>query len=156
MLDLVKPSLKKVRIIMNSVFGISVFGILVIIIPLISGVLLIVFSKGKAKSYPACGKCGYDVSGSVGAVSRCPECGLDFTVAGINPAGDKRNPLMLTSGIILLVLSLGCFSSLFLANSSRVRQQTIVAPAPPPQPTAPTPVAPPQQQSPSTDQSESD
>jgi len=113
---------------------VSVFGIVFILALLTSAVLLIVFSRGKGKSYPSCGKCGYDVSGSVGSVTRCPECGLEFTEAGIIPPGGKRNPIMLLGGIALLVLALGCFGSIFLARTSQIQQQRMLIPT---QPAAP-------------------
>lgn len=122
---------------------VGVFGILVILVPLIAGILLIVFSRSKGKSYPACGKCGYDISGSVGSVIRCPECGMDFTEAGITPPGGKRNPFMLVGGILLIVMSLGCVGSLFLAGTAQVQRQTIPrtfqpnAPVPPKAPAPP-------------------
>lgn len=114
---------------------VSVFGLVFVLALLTAAVLLIVFSRGKGNSYPACGKCGYDVSGSVGSVTRCPECGLDFTEAGIIPPGSKRNPFMFVGGIVLLVLTLGCFGSLFLAGTSSV--QTISIPAQPITPAQP-------------------
>ena len=82
--------------------------VLVVVAPLIIGVLLIVKSKGRGPSYPACGGCGYDVSGTVGNAARCPECGKDFVVVGIVPPVGKRNRGMLLTGVAVLLIPLMC------------------------------------------------
>ena len=101
-------------------------AILVYLIPMlimvVAGVLLIVFSRARGTAYPSCGRCGYDVSGSIGSVTRCPECGRDFTEVGILPPGRKRNPFMIGAGVVLIVLPLGCFgSTLLLARGAAVQ-----------------------------------
>ncbi len=102
----------------------SIIVILVLLIPLLSGALLIIFARRGGKGYPACGKCGYDVGGSVGTVTRCPECGSAFTEAGILPPRGKRNPFMLASGIALVVFGLGCVgTALITARYSMAEQQ---------------------------------
>ena len=51
--------------------------LLLLLLPIIAGVILIIMSRRRSKGYPACGKCGYDVSGTLGTTTaRCPECGL--------------------------------------------------------------------------------
>ncbi len=107
--------------------GVSV-AILVYLIPMlimvVAGVLLIVFSRARGTAYPSCGRCGYDVSGSIGSVTRCPECGRDFTEVGILPPGRKRNPFMIGAGVVLIVLPLGCFGSSLLFASATAVQAT--------------------------------
>ena len=101
----------------------GIIGILVLLIPLMLGALLIIFARRSGKGYPACGKCGYDVGGSVGSVTRCPECGSPFTEAGILPPRGKRNPIMLASGISLLVVALGCVGTAFITARSAITQR---------------------------------
>ncbi|MEE9129388.1 MAG: hypothetical protein V3T84_05170 [Phycisphaerales bacterium] len=105
--------------------SVGIIGHLLLLIPFLSGALLIIiFSRRRGKGYPACGKCGYDVGGSVGTVTRCPECGSAFTEAGILPPRGKRNLLMLASGIALVVFVLGCVgTALITARYSMAEQQ---------------------------------
>lgn len=106
----------------------GIIGILFLLIPLGSGALLIIFARRRGKGYPACGKCGYDVSGSVGTVTRCPECGSAFTEVGILPPRGKRNPIMLALGIVIIVSVLGCVGTgLITARSARIQQRAAVA-----------------------------
>ena len=110
----------------------SIIVILVLLIPLLLGALLIILARRGGKGYPACGKCGYDVGGSVGTVTRCPECGSPFTEAGILPPRGKRNPIMLTSGIVLVVLVLGCVGTALttaLYSTRKAEQQRAAAAA---------------------------
>ncbi len=71
------------------------------------GVLLLLRSRPRGPGHPACGKCGYDVGGSVGTVTRCPECGSPFMEVGILPPRGKRNSIMLASGIVIIVFVVG-------------------------------------------------
>ncbi len=121
----------------------GLFGILFLIIvavPLAGGVLLIVFSGRRAPGHPACGKCGYNVHGSIGSVTRCPECGADFGQAGIMPprGNRKRNPFMIVAGVVLIVSSLGCLGSTLLlplaARAQRSAAQKAAAAQPAPAP----------------------
>ncbi len=105
-------------------------AILVFFIPMLImvalGVLLIVFSRARGTAYPSCGRCGYDVSGSIGSVTRCPECGRDFTEVRILPPGRKRNPFMIGAGVVLIVVPLGCFGSSLLLARATTAQATAV------------------------------
>ncbi len=104
-------------------------------IPLAIGVVLLVRSRPRGPGYPACGKCGYDVSGSVGSVTRCPECGSFFTEVGILPPRPRRNPVMLTVGALLIVVVVGCLGTSFSlqlaarARAEAARAQAITAQA---------------------------
>ncbi len=55
-------------------------------------VTLAVRARWKRRGYPSCGRCGYDVSRTVGVVARCPECGSAFTEVGIVPPHRRRKP----------------------------------------------------------------
>lgn len=110
------------------------------LVPLVLGIWLIVKSRG-GMGYPSCGKCGYDVSGTVGSEIRCPECGAEFTTVGIVPPR-TTNKSMRVTGICLLVIPLTCGGGLVLTgimSATRARSQVImaapVAPAAPTQPT---------------------
>ncbi len=104
-----------------------VFGFMLLLpmgILLAIGVLLLVRSRPRGRGHPACGKCGYDVSGSVGSVTRCPECGSFFTEVGILPPRPRRNPVMLTVGALLIVVVVGCLGTSFsLQLAARARAQ---------------------------------
>ena len=121
------------------VVGLLVFLIMVAV-PLAGGVLLIVFSRRRGADHPACGKCGYNVHGSIGSVTRCPECGADFGQAGITPpvGNRKRNPFMIAAGVVLIVSSLGCLGSTLLlplaARTQRSAAQKAAAAQPAPAP----------------------
>ncbi len=88
--------------------------LIMMVVPLVGGVLLIVFSRRRGPDHPACGKCGYNVHASIGSVTRCPECGADFGQAGITPPRGKRNPFMIAAGVALIVLSVGCLGPALL------------------------------------------
>ena len=107
---------------MTASSGVAVLYLILMLIMVVGGVLLIVFSRTRGTDYPSCGRCGYDVSGSVGSVTRCPECGCDFTEVGILPPRRKRNPFMIAGGVVLIVLAVGCVSlSLLFATGARVQ-----------------------------------
>ncbi len=93
---------------------VGILVLLILVAALAGGVLLIVFSGRRGPGHPACGKCGYNVHGSIGSVTRCPECGADFGEAGITPPRGKRNPFMIAGGVVLIVSSLGCLGSTLL------------------------------------------
>lgn len=103
-----------------SIIGLLVM-VLVVVAPLIIGVLLIVKSKGRGPSYPACGGCGYDVTGTVGNAARCPECGKDFVVVGIVPPVGKRNRGMLLAGVAVLLIPLMCVGGGFFIAFLRIQ-----------------------------------
>ena len=80
------------------------------------------------RPYPSCGRCGYDVSGSIGSVTRCPECGTLFAEAGIRPPGRGLRTRIgaRVAGVGLLVLGLACLGtgvSAQLAAQARLRAE---------------------------------
>lgn len=70
------------------------------------GIMLITRSRGKALGYPACGKCSYDLTGTIGNQTRCPECGAAFADVGILAPTARRNRPVMWAGIVLVVLPL--------------------------------------------------
>ncbi len=104
---------------------VGILVLLILVAALAGGVLLIVFSGRRGPGHPACGKCGYIVHGSIGSVTRCPECGADFGQAGITPpvGNRKRNPFMIAAGVVLIVSSLGCLGpALLLPLAARAQR----------------------------------
>ena len=102
----------------------AAFFLLLCAIPLALGVILVVRSKQRGHGYPACGGCGYDVSGSMGSVVRCPECGALFTEVGITPPRGRRNRTMLVCGIILLAVFVSCLGTGGIAMFAGTRAMT--------------------------------
>lgn len=78
---------------------------ILVVIPAAAGVVLISRSRRGGAPYPTCGRCAYDLSGSIGATIRCPECGSAFAEVGIVPPRRQRKPAMLWSGVGLLVVA---------------------------------------------------
>lgn len=97
---------------------ITVIGFLVLMaVPVVGGVMLIILSRKRGKGFPACGKCGYDVSGTLGTTNaRCPECGSDFGIVGITPAVSQSNTPAMIAGIALIALPLMCFGGLMITS----------------------------------------
>ncbi len=91
------------------------------LLPLVVGILLVGLSR-RGLGYPACGGCMYDLSGSIGVATRCPECGEDFANVGIVPPKGRRNRIMVWTGVVLIVLALWC-AGVYVAFSLSGRQQ---------------------------------
>ena len=100
-------------------------ALLILLIPLVLGIILIVKSKPRGRSYPACGRCHYDLSGSVGVAARCPECGADFLEAGIIPPGGRRNPTMVGVGIVLLLIPITCAGTLAVTATMAYQRRSV-------------------------------
>lgn len=116
--------------------GISFFFMILVLLgigPLIAGIALILTARTRGKGHPACGRCGYDVTGSIGTVNRCPECGGTFTEVGVLPAGARRSRPMFWGGVMLLLfplLNFGLFLGIPAVLSYRqltANQQAVVA-----------------------------
>jgi hypothetical protein len=104
--------------------------VLFVVLPLIAGAWLIVASRKKGLGFPACGGCQYDLSGTIGAATRCPECGAEFAVVGILAPGGARNRKLLWSGIVVLMIPITCTGFLALsrfAASQRAAQARVNA-----------------------------
>src|SRR5688572_1857227 len=106
--------------------------IVFLVVPLIGGIVLIVKSRRRGLGYPACGTCHYNVTGTVGNATRCPECGADLLTVGVLAPQGQRNTLMLWFGIVLLAIPLSCaglnaVAFLIAAPSVRRAQQAAAA-----------------------------
>lgn len=103
---------------------------LLLVVPAAAGILLIVLSRRGGLGYPSCGASQYNLSAIVGAVDRCPECGALFVEAGIQPPRGKRKPVLLWSGIALLLLPLTCFGFFtYQASQSAIRARAMAVQA---------------------------
>ena len=93
-----------------------------VVVPLGVGIWLIVRGFRGGPAFPSCGKCGYDVTGTIGSATRCPECGTQFAEAGIIKPRGKQRPLMTIGGLVLIVAAVGCLGtsmSMFGAMGTR-------------------------------------
>ena len=117
---------------------VSLFPFIIVLIPIAAGILLVGLSRRGGLGFPACGRCGYDLSGSIGVATRCPECGGDFANVGIVPPKGRRNRIMVWAGAALIVIPLTCagvgLASAFVAyqqaaqaRSAAVQQQAAIA-----------------------------
>ncbi len=89
---------------------ISPLYIALIAMQVVAGVWLFVRGLRGGSGFPSCGGCGYDLTGSLGSVACCPECGSAFAKVGIDKPGPRQRPLLLLAGAALLltaVCSLG-------------------------------------------------
>jgi hypothetical protein len=122
---------------MSAAIGISFLAIMVLVVPLVTGIVLIILARKRSPGHPACGKCGYDVSGSVGEVTQCPECGELFTEVGITPRVPKGRPVMMGVGIALIALVGTCFAGMMLMTATAATRTVAPPPAATAQPTMP-------------------
>ncbi|MHC4947650.1 MAG: hypothetical protein ACYTG1_05245 [Planctomycetota bacterium] len=125
---------------MSIALVVALVMLLALLSALVGGVLLLARSRTGGLGFPACGGCQYDLTGSIGSVTRCPECGGDIAVVGIIPPGGRRNPTRVAVGVMLVLLSLMCLGGMAFSLLAS-RSVTRVAPLPPPV-TTPTPGGP--------------
>lgn len=99
----------------------ATWGLFVCLIPvamLVGGTVLVVLARprrGAGHGGPACGNCGYNLTGST-TVNRCPECGKLFIEAGVvqqAPTGWRKWRLI--AGIVLLCMPMLWMLAGFLA-----------------------------------------
>ena len=125
----------------------ALIAFLLLLIPLlgvVGGVALAVRARWKRREYPSCGRCGYDVSRTVGVVARCPECGAAFTEVGIVPPRrrSKPRPALLAWSVATLLLVTAVLAATLLhhratiaearAAQMRAAMQQALAPVPVP------------------------
>lgn len=97
---------------------------------LAAGIYLIRSSRKRAAAGgPACGHCGYNLTGAPG--NRCPECGRLFIEAGVLAARTTGSRPRRTIGILACVTALVLLTVLFLGNTlahrAAVARQAAVA-----------------------------
>ena len=79
------------------------------------GFILTLRSKKHGLGYPACGGCSYDLTGSMGSATRCPECGASLADVGVLPAQTSRSKGMFLVGVLLMILPVSCAGFMVLA-----------------------------------------
>ncbi len=101
--------------------GLVVMGIgLLFVGSLAAGIYLIRSSRKRAETGgPACGHCGYNLTGAPG--NRCPECGRLFIEAGVLTVRSTGSRPRRTIGILACVTALVLLIALFLGNTLAFR-----------------------------------
>jgi len=89
-------------------------------LPLASAIAILWIVQRRRRPYPACGRCRYDVSGSIGSVTRCPECGVAFAEGGILPP--RRVSRALVGLTIAVPVFFATFVSLGVAHQMATRR----------------------------------
>ena len=56
------------------------------------------------RAYPSCGRCRFNLAGTLGQSDTCPECGTSIGVAGVCPVRSKQSALFGTVVIIIVVV----------------------------------------------------
>ncbi len=88
-----------------------IYTFLGVVVPVGVGIWLVVRGFRGGPTFPSCGKCGYDVTGTIGSATRCPECGSPFAEVGIVAPRGKQRPLMTIGGLVLIVGAMGCLGT---------------------------------------------
>jgi hypothetical protein len=103
------------------------FPLLVIIgvaAPLVAGAVVMILGLRRGPTTARCGRCRYDLSGSVGGGSdRCPECGALFVEVGITPPRRRRPALVVTGAAMLLLALLSALTFASVATSQRAAER---------------------------------
>jgi hypothetical protein len=81
------------------------------VLPLVVGTWLTWRGLRGGPDFPSCGKCRYDVTGSIGTATRCPECGSPFAEVGIVKPRGRQRPLLVFGGLVLVVAAVGCLGT---------------------------------------------
>lgn len=115
-------------------FGQALVVLLFFVVPLAIGLMVLRRSRGVNRPNPMCGRCGYDVTGTIGQAARCPECGSEFAQVGILPVAARRNPVMLFLGVALLGFPLTCGGGMLALHAARSSRMAATAPIPAPRP----------------------
>jgi hypothetical protein len=71
---------------------------------IIVGSLLLQVAGERTRRHPLCGRCGYDLAGSLESSSICSECGGAFAVTGIVPIHEPRQitPWAIGAGLLII------------------------------------------------------
>lgn len=102
---------------------------LTLIVPLVGGIALIIKSRGRGLGFPSCGGCQYNLTGTIGAASRCPECGAEFVNVGIVPPNSQRNRPLFWIGVSLLLVPSTCVGLTLVSAMTYGRAQQSAAAA---------------------------
>ena len=89
----------------------SILALSILVVLLLVGVVVALLAIRKTlptgEPDPTCGRCGYNLTGSVS--NRCPECGALFIEAGVilGTPSPRRAPWVLVSLVVLSMLFVG-------------------------------------------------
>jgi hypothetical protein len=61
-------------------------------------------SRERVRGHPACGRCGYNLTGLPATSDACSECGCALAKVGIRPCREPRRPWPWTIGTALVVI----------------------------------------------------
>ncbi|MHC5024553.1 MAG: hypothetical protein ACYTGG_11720 [Planctomycetota bacterium] len=89
-------------------FVLAFAGLALLLLCLMTGVVLIVVARRARRQFPSCGACRYDLTGTIGEATRCPECGAEFVRVGILPPRRTSRPVTMTVGVVLIIAPLTC------------------------------------------------
>jgi hypothetical protein len=67
------------------------------------GLTLMFADRKRRPPHATCGACAYNLTGSLGATTTCPECGSPFETAGVQPAGTGQRSVRFLVGVGLLL-----------------------------------------------------
>ncbi len=108
-----------------------VYTFVAVLLPLSVGTWLALRGLRGGPDFPSCGKCRYDVTGSIGSATRCPECGSPFAEVGIVRPRGRHRPLLTIGGLILVVSAVGCLgtslSRLMAWKAQQARQAALIS-----------------------------
>lgn len=100
-----------------------ILSVVLVLVVVLAGCGIVVASTRKRRPFASCGKCGYDVTATVGSSPRCPECGAQFTEVGVRPPERVRGA-MLAAGLAI-VLGGGCLGAGALSSIVAYREAAI-------------------------------
>ena len=87
--------------------GIVLFVLAAVALPvlglIILGLTLMFADRKQQPPHATCGECAYNLTGSLGATTTCPECGSPFETAGVLPAGTGQRSVRFLVGVGLLL-----------------------------------------------------
>lgn len=66
------------------------------------------------RAHARCGGCGYPVTGVLGKVTQCPECGANFEEVGIKARVDRRESLR--DALVVLAIPIPLWAILLLVS----------------------------------------
>lgn len=111
--------------------------LILLVVAAVSIVLRDQFLNRPRRSFPACGRCGYNLTGNTS--NRCPECGGLFIEVGVVTTGDRSDrrgwlaPLLIgVAGFVMLMIAISAFQMLVLRArqaEALARQQALAAQA---------------------------
>ena len=105
---------------MDVLEGLAVVLVLIVYLPIVALIVLfvtlIVTGRAPRRNYPSCGRCGFDLTGTLGTSDTCPECGTSIGIAGVCPIRSGRRRSTGTLGLIVALISVIVFWFMIFAG----------------------------------------